>query len=128
MYNKLTVKGVKTMKKRVSLSMFVVLIIGNILAVCITPVRGAEREHNSGLSCSVAVPDPEPANLASLAKITAKDAKVKALAGQPDGTTVTEVELENEDGCLIYGVELSDGSEVMIDAGNGEVLQVELAD
>jgi uncharacterized membrane protein YkoI len=128
LYNKFTVKGVKIMKKRMLTSTFVGLIIGSILAVCVTPVRSAEHEHDSGLSCSVTVPDPEPANLASLAKITAEDAKVKALTGQPDGTTVIEVELENEDGCLVYGVELSDGSEVTIDAGNGEVLQVEPAD
>ncbi len=114
------------MKKSVLLSTFAGLIIGSMLAVSATPVRSAE--HDSGLGCSVTVPDPEPRNLATLAKITAEDAKVKALTGQPNGTKITEVELENEDGCLVYGVELSDGSEVTIDAGNGEVLQVEPAD
>ena len=116
------------MKKRVLIPTVVVLVIGTMSAVSVTLARDTEHERDSGLSCSVTVPDPEPTNLASLAKITAEEAKVKALTGQPDGTTVIEVELENEDGCLVYGVELSNGSEVTIDAGNGKVLQVEPAD
>ncbi len=113
------------MKKQVLISMFAGLIIGSMLAVSVIPVNGAEHEHDSGLSCSVTVADPEPEYLASLAKISAEDAKTKALTGKPDGTTVVEIELENEDGCLVYGVELSNGLEVTIDAGNGEALLVE---
>ena len=116
------------MKKRVLSLTVLGLVIGTMLAVSVTLARGTEHERDSGLSCSVTVPDPEPTNLASLAKITAEEAKVKALTGQPDGTTVIEVELENENSCLVYGVELSNGSEVTIDAGNGKVLQVETAD
>jgi len=116
------------MKKRVLIPTVVVLVIGTMSAVSVTLARDTEHERDSGLSCSVTVPDPEPTNLASLAKITANEAKVKALTSQQDGTTVIEVELENEDGCLVYGVELSNGSEVTIDAGNGKVLQVEPAD
>ena len=112
------------MKKRVLIPTVVGLVIGSMLAAFVT-ARDTEHGRDSGLSCSVTVPDPEPTNLASLAKITAGEAKVKALTAQPDGTTVIEVELENEDGCLVYGVELSNGSEVTIDAGNGKVLQVE---
>ena len=113
------------MKKRVLIPTVVGLVIGAMLAVSATLARDTEHERDPGLSCSVTVPDPELANLASLAKITAEDAKVKALTGQQDGTTVIEVELENEDSCLVYGVELSNGSEVTIDAGNGKMLQVE---
>ena len=116
------------MKKRVLIPTVVGLVIGAMLAVSATLARDTEHERDSGLSCSVTVPDPEPTNLASLAKITANEAKIKALTSQQDGTTVIEVELENEDGCLVYGVELSNGSEVTIDAGNGKVLQVEPAD
>jgi len=116
------------MKKRVLIPTVVGLVIGTMLAVSVTLARDTEHERDPGLSCSVTVPDPAPTNLASLAKITAEEAKVKALTGQQDATTVIEVELENEDGCLVYGVELSNGSEVTIDAGNGKVLQVEPAD
>ena len=113
------------MKKRVLIPTVVGLVIGAMLAVSATLARDTEHERDSGLSCSVTVPDPEPTNLASLAKITAEEAKIKALTGQQDGTTVIEVELENEDSCLIYEVSLSNGFEVNIDAGNGKVLQVE---
>ena len=116
------------MKKRVLIPTVLVLVIGTMLAVSVTLARDTEHERDSGLSCSVTVPDPEPTNLASLAKITPKQAKVKALTGQQDGTTVIEVELENEVSCLIYEVTLSNGIEVSIDAGNGKVLQVEPAD
>ena len=116
------------MKKRVLIPTVVGLVIGTMLAVSVTLARDTEHERDSGLSCSVTVPDPEPTDLASLAKITPEEAKVKALTGQPDGTIVIEVELENEYRCLIYEVSLSNGFEVSIDAGNGKVLQVEPAD
>ena len=80
------------------------------------------------LTCSVTVPTPEPVDLTPLAKISAKDAKAKALSGQPAGTTITRSELDNENGCLIYSVELSNKLEVIVDAGNGAVLLIEPSD
>jgi uncharacterized membrane protein YkoI len=59
--------------------------------------------------------------------ITAGQAEDAALAAYPDAT-VLEVELENENGCLVYEVELSNGLEVVIDAGNGEILYIEMDD
>src|SRR3990172_4203678 len=115
----------KIMKWQVLSPTVVGLVIGTMFVMFVTLSRDTEHERNPRLSCSVTVPDPEPTNLASLAKITAEEAEVEALTGEPDGTTVIEVELENEDGCLVYGVELSNGFEVNIDAGNGKVLQVE---
>lgn len=76
--------------------------------------------------CSIKVPDPEPANLASLAKITPDQAMAAALAAYP-GTQVNKVELENENGCLVYAVELTNGLELKVDAGNGKVLHQEQA-
>ena len=116
------------MKRLVLIPTVVVLVIGTMSALFVTLSRDTEHERDPRLSCSVTVPDPESTNLASLAKVTPEEAKVKALNGQQDGTTVVEVELENEHGCLVYGVELSNGFEVTIDAGNGKVLQVELDD
>lgn len=75
---------------------------------------------------TVSVPDPEPADLGTLAKITVDEAQAAALAANP-GTTVTKVELDNENGYLVYGVELSNGSDVKVDAGNGSVLHTETA-
>jgi len=71
--------------------------------------------------------DAEGAALASQAKITADEAKNAALAANP-GTSVTKVELDNENGALVYSVELNNGSDAKVDAGNGTVLVTEKAD
>ncbi|MBI4796399.1 MAG: PepSY domain-containing protein [Deltaproteobacteria bacterium] len=73
-------------------------------------------------SCSIKVPEPEPMDLTTLAKISADKAMATALAACP-GTRVIKVELANEDGCLVYEVLLSTGLEVKVDAGNGQVLR-----
>lgn len=75
-------------------------------------------------SCSIKVPEPEPADLGALAKITADQAITAAQAAYP-GTQVKKVELENENGCLVYAVELSNGLELKVDAGNGKVVHQE---
>ena len=77
--------------------------------------------------CSITVPDPEPEDLSSLALITAVQAEEAALAAYPDAT-IEEVELDNENGCLVYSVELSNALDVKVDAGNGDILRVESDD
>lgn len=65
----------------------------------------------------------ESAKLASLAKITPDEAKAAALKVVTG--TVTKVSLDNENGNLVYSVDIktSTGStDVKIDAGNGKVL------
>lgn len=66
----------------------------------------------------------EAAALADQAKITVDQAKAAALAANP-GTTVVKAELDNENGALVYSVELSNGSDVKVDAGNGAILHTE---
>jgi hypothetical protein len=70
----------------------------------------------------------EAAALAKLAKITADQAKQAALTRFP-GATIGKIALEDENGSLVYAVELIDANkaaqEVKIDAGNGAVLAVE---
>ena len=66
----------------------------------------------------------EAATLQSKATITAKDAEAAALAANP-GTTVVKTELDNENGALVYSVELSNGMDVKVDAGNGKILHTE---
>ena len=61
-----------------------------------------------------------------LARITAEQARTAALASVPG--TATSVELENEDGNLVYGVSVKTATgerDVKVDAGNGKVLHVE---
>lgn len=69
----------------------------------------------------------ESAALQSLAKITAADAEKAALAQVPG--TVVKTTLDNENGNLVYSVEIKESSgsvkDVKIDAGNGSVLIVE---
>jgi uncharacterized membrane protein YkoI len=75
-------------------------------------------------ACSIKVPEPEPRDLSSLAKIKADQAMAAAQAAFP-GAAVKKVELDNENGCLVYSLELSNGGEVLVDAGNGAVLRRE---
>jgi uncharacterized membrane protein YkoI len=75
-------------------------------------------------TCSIKVPEPEPRDLSTLAKIKADQAMAAAQAAFP-GTAVKKMELDNENGCLVYSVLLSNGMEVKVDAGNGAILQKE---
>ena len=52
--------------------------------------------------------------------ITPEQAKAAALKANP--ATVTEIELENENGVVVYNVELSNDMDVEVDAGTGVVL------
>jgi uncharacterized membrane protein YkoI len=66
--------------------------------------------------------------LQGLAKVTADQAKAAALAQYP-GATVSTVQLENENGFVVYSVELTQsgkGYEVKVDAGNAKVLHSEV--
>jgi uncharacterized membrane protein YkoI len=63
----------------------------------------------------------EASALASMATITVDQSKAAALAANP-GTTVIKAELDNENGALVYSVELSNGADVKVDAGNGTIL------
>lgn len=104
---------------------------GAILALALLLAGGvgkaawaADQQTNAQVphyTCSVKVPEPEPADLSTLAKIKADQAMAAAQAAFP-GVAVRKVELENENGCLVYSVDLSNGMEVKVDAGNGSVL------
>ena len=63
----------------------------------------------------------EFATLAGNAKISLEEAKTAALS-QYSGTTVVKAELDNENGVLVYSIELSNGTDVKVDAGNGSIL------
>lgn len=70
----------------------------------------------------------ESSALQSQAKITAEQARAAALAQYP-GAQIFSVTLENENGSLVYGVQLTDANghklDVKVDAGNGKVLHTE---
>jgi uncharacterized membrane protein YkoI len=73
--------------------------------------------QNGGLSEA-----DEAAALASLATITPEQAGAAAQAQVPGD--VQHIELDNENGSLVYSVEIG-GKDVKVDAGNGAVLHVE---
>lgn len=64
--------------------------------------------------------------LADMATVGDNEAKASALAAVPG--TVTGVELDNENGSVVYSVEVDTGTgtvDVKVDAGNGTVLHTE---
>jgi hypothetical protein len=76
-------------------------------------------DQNSGMSES-----DEAAALQGMATLTAAQAESAALAANP-GTTVVKTELDNENGALVYSVELGNGADVKVDAGNGAILHTD---
>ena len=68
--------------------------------------------------------EEEAAALKDLAVITPEEATAAALAAVPG--TVDKVELDNENGAIVYSVEITDASgkqiDVKVDAGNGTVV------
>ena len=69
----------------------------------------------------------EAASLAGKAKITAQQAEATALAANP-GTTVTKTDLGEENGTIVYDVELSNGSDVKVDAQSGVMIGTDAPD
>jgi uncharacterized membrane protein YkoI len=85
-----------------------------------------ESKEGKGEEAEDKAEGAEGERLKSLARITPEQASAAALAQVPG--TVKKVELENEDGNVVYGVEIktADGeSDVKVDAGDGRVLHVE---
>lgn len=78
---------------------------------------------------TVEVADDAPDKQA-LAEVTAEQAGQAAVAALP-GSTITETDLEEEDGYLVYEVDLvlnDQEHEAYVDAGSGEVLCLERED
>lgn len=80
-------------------------------------------------ACSIKVPsgtkDADVQKLAKISDAQARDAAQKAVAG-----TVVRSEIENENGCAVYGVEIksADGKvhDIKVDAGTGTVVHQEV--
>lgn len=101
------------------------------------PAGAARQEQEPRYSGSVPAPteqtgqseQDEATALQGLAKITADQAKAAALVQFP-GATVQKIELDDENGSVVYSVELIDsagqGQDVKVDAGNAKVLHVEV--
>lgn len=70
----------------------------------------------------------ESADLAAQAKITADQAKAAALAQFP-GASVGKVDLDNENGAVVYSIQLTDlagkAQDVKVDAATAKVVQTQ---
>lgn len=101
---------------------------GSLLATTATVVavageRGAEREPAYRSSIQVDREIENESELANLARISVEDAL--RIASASASGKVVEIALENEDGNLVYGVEISGAAgatEVIVDAGDGRIL------
>lgn len=111
------------MKTRIPFSGIGSLVLLTLFVMMLSGPRSTAGQSPS-YPCSIKVPKPEPADLAALAKITAEQAMDAAQAAYP-GSKVQKVELENENGCLVFCVNLSNGLEVKVDAGTAAVLRHE---
>jgi len=102
--------------------LFVLFDVGAGSAGMPPPSPAVPASPQLAVPCSIKVPDPEPVDLTTLARIPADKALGAALAAYP-GSRVRALALENENGCLVYSVLLSNGLEVKVDAGNGQVVR-----
>ena len=88
---------------------------------------GGVSAKEAGLTGSIRVKSNSEAVLAGMAKVSLDSARKEALKAVPG--TVLKAELENENGYLVYGIEIAKVDrqivDVKIDAGNGKVLKVE---
>jgi uncharacterized membrane protein YkoI len=71
--------------------------------------------------------ETDQAALQAQAKITTEAAQQTALEANP-GATVLKSELDDENGTLVYSLQLSNGLEVKVDASTGQILKSEPAD
>ncbi len=111
-----------------------VVLVGLVLLVGVIGVTALATGNNSSLKqvSSVSIDDSqelpdsqESAQLNSLAKITKEQANQIALNNVQG--TIKDSELENEDGSVVYNVDVVKDNvetEVKIDAGNGNVLSI----
>lgn len=87
----------------------------------------ASEQADSSPSYTSSITTTEGATLDGLAKITSQQANAAAVTAT--GGTSGKVELENENGNVVFGVEITqaDGTklDVKVDAGNGAVLAKE---
>ena len=114
------------MRKIVFMMAFAILAVGLLTPLAVfaqgpTPAPNANQGPNEQIptyACSL--------KSGATPTITAEQVKAAALAANP-GTTALNVGLDDENGCLVYGVELSNGADVKVDAGSGQVVHTEVA-
>ena len=116
-------------------TIILVVLAGPLVSVLSPGILSSEQSRAAGVAPSVhegkasdGSDDDEADDGAEVkpdnAGITAEEARAAAEANNP-GTKALEVELESDDGALVYEVELDNGLEVIVDAANGKILGTE---
>jgi uncharacterized membrane protein YkoI len=127
-------KRMETMQKAIlGFALVIALGFGTVFASAAVTSK-SPLDHISSITVSDNAADDaheisetqEAAQLTNLAKITEEEAKTAAI--RKIGVTVNKVELENENGNVVYSVEMTKNNketDVKIDAGNGKVLKID---
>jgi len=101
-------------------------IIGSVVLIALIAVGGAVARQAKD-TASIRVKGHDEASYAGMAKISLDSAVQAALHAVPG--KVLKAELENENGYLVYGIEIAKAdsqiADVKVDAGNGKVLKIE---
>jgi len=104
----------------------IITIIGGVALTALIAIGGvsARQANHAG---SIPIQNENEAGFAGMAKISFDSAVKAALQAVPG--KVLKAELENENGYLVYGVEIVKAdrqiADVKVDAGDGKVLKVE---
>lgn len=103
------------------------MVIGIVLAALLAIGTVGLRAQQANYSGSIKVKNGDEAAFVEMAKISLDSAMNKALKQVPG--KVLRVELENENGYLVYGVEIAKTDhqtvDVKVDAGNGKILKID---
>jgi hypothetical protein len=107
--------------------------IGAVIAVSAPVLLKAEDPQEKPIPGSIRLPNEanQEAAQADLASITAEQAVATAKSSpQGSGGKLLRVELQNEDGFLVYNVELASADkkvhEIKVDAGDGSILRIDV--
>jgi uncharacterized membrane protein YkoI len=100
-----------------------------ILIALLTAPLAAISADDAYKGCSTkASMTSSKADLAAMAKVKEADARKTALGTAGSGASITKGGIETEDGCLVYSFHVKGAgekgqTEVIVDAGNGKVLE-----
>jgi uncharacterized membrane protein YkoI len=117
--------------KMIYLNRFLLLaVIGAALVVSLPVISKADDPKETSIHGSIRLPEEgnQEAAQAKLATIPLQTAIDTAVSTQ--GGTVLRAELQNEDGFLVYNVELVSADkkvhEIKVDAGKGSILRIDV--
>ncbi|MBI3753498.1 MAG: PepSY domain-containing protein [Deltaproteobacteria bacterium] len=104
----------------------IMTVISGVVLAALIAVAGASAQQSNHTG-SIVVKNDDESGFTGMAKISLDSAVNASLQAAPG--KVLKVELENENGYLVYGVEIVKAdrriADVKVDAGSGKVLKIE---